>query len=100
MAYGLIYKFPTSVGQKEYEAVNAKLEITADDPTSPWPEGLITHAAGKTSSGEFWLYETWESKAKQEAFMSGRLGPALAAVGVPAPEQLVELDLINEIVPA
>jgi hypothetical protein len=43
----------------------------------------------------FWLYEVWESKAKQEAFMSSRLGRALGEVGVPAPTQVVELDLIN-----
>jgi hypothetical protein len=100
MAYGLIYKFPSSVGRKEYEAVNAKLEITADDPSSPWPDGLLTHASGTTNTGEFWLYETWESKTKQEAFMNSRLGAALADVGVPAPEQLIELDLINQIIPA
>jgi hypothetical protein len=100
MAYGLIYKFPSSVGRREYEAVNAKLEIEAADPKSPWPDGLITHAAGTTSAGEFWLYETWESKAKQEAFMNSRLGAALAANGVATPDQLIELDLINDIIPA
>jgi hypothetical protein len=95
MAYGLIYEFPASVGKREYDAVNEKLGIDSSDPKSAWPEGLLTHASGKTSDGVFWLYEVWESKAKQEAFIQSRLGPALGAVGVPAPTQLVELDLMN-----
>jgi len=32
--------------------------------------------------------------------MNSRLGAARAGVGVPAPEQLIGLDLINEIIPA
>jgi hypothetical protein len=95
MAYGLIYEFPSSVGEQEYHAVNEKLGIDSGDPTSAWPDGLRTHASGRTSEGVFWLYEVWDSKAEQEAFMSSRLGPALGAVGVPAPTQVVELDLIN-----
>ncbi len=95
MAYGLIYEFPSNVGAREYNAVNEKLGIDGSDPKSAWPEGLLTHASGTTSDGAFWLYEVWESKAKQEAFMSSRLGPALGAVGVAAPTQLIELDLIN-----
>ena len=95
MAYGLIYEFPASVGMREYDAVNEKLGIDSSDAQSTWPDGIITHASGKTSDGVFWLYEVWESKAKQEAFMQDRLGPALGAVGVPAPTQVIELDLIN-----
>jgi len=95
MAYGLIYEFPSSVGTREYDAVNEKLGIESTDPKSAWPDGLLTHASGKASDGVFWLCEVWESKAKQEAFMSSRLGPALGAVGVPAPTQVVELDLVN-----
>ena len=95
MAYGLIYEFPSSVGVREYDAVNEKLGIDSADPTSAWPVGLVTHASGKTSEGVFWLYEVWTSKTEQEAFMNRRLGPALAAVGAPAPTQVVELDLIN-----
>jgi hypothetical protein len=95
MAYGLIYEFPSSVGEAEYEAVNAKLGIDSSDANSAWPEGLITHASGPAPDGAFWLFEVWESKARQEAFMSTRLGAALAAVGVPAPTQVVELDLVN-----
>ena len=95
MAYGLIYEFPSSVGAQEYHAVNEKLGIDSDDPKSEWPEGLLTHTSGKTSDGVFWLYEVWESKAKQDAFMNSRLGPALGALGVPAPIQVIELELIN-----
>jgi hypothetical protein len=95
MAYGLIYEFPSSVGAREYHAVNEKLGIDSGDPASAWPEGLRTHASGETSEGAFWLFEVWESKAQQEAFVNSRLALALSAVGVPAPTRLVELDLIN-----
>jgi hypothetical protein len=93
--YGLIYEFPSSVGADEYQSVNEKLGIDGSDPKSAWPEGLLTHTSGKAADGLFWLYEVWESKAKQDAFMSSRLGPALGALGLPAPTQVVELDLIN-----
>ena len=95
MEYGLIYEFPASVGRDEYEAVNAKLGIDGADPKSPWPAGLISHASGKAGDGGFWLFEVWESKAHQENFAGSRLGAALAAVGVPAPTRVVELELIN-----
>jgi hypothetical protein len=95
MSYGLIYEFPTTVGKSEYDAVNKELGIDASDPASAWPDGLISHAGGTASNGAFWLYEVWESKAAQEDFMSSRLGAALAAVGVPAPAQVIELDLVN-----
>jgi hypothetical protein len=39
--------------------------------------------------------EVWSSKADQEAFMATRLGAALGAVGVPAPVQIIESDLVN-----
>lgn len=95
MAYGLIYEFPASVGKAEYDAVNAKLGIDGGDPDGDWPAGLVAHAAGTADDGTFWLSEVWESKARQEEFMSSRLGPALAAVGVAAPTRVVGLDLVN-----
>jgi hypothetical protein len=37
MAYGLIYEFPSTVGKREYDAVNEKLGIDPGDPKSAWP---------------------------------------------------------------
>ena len=41
------------------------------------------------------MSEVWDSKADQEAFMASRLGAALGAVGVPAPVQIIESELVN-----
>ena len=56
--------------------------------------GLLSHAAGTTTTG-FFSSEVWESKAAQEWFMAERLGPALAAVGVPQPLRLVVVDVVS-----
>ena len=39
------------------------------------------------------MFEVWDSKAEQEAWMGGRLGAALGAVGVSAPTRVTELDI-------
>ena len=44
---------------------------------------------------EFQAVDRPLSKADQEAFMGSRLGAALAEVGVPAPSQIIESDLVN-----
>lgn len=41
------------------------------------------------------MAEVWNSKADQEAFMATRLDSALGAVGVPAPIQIIESELVN-----
>ena len=74
-----------------------KLECSANG-TGDWPEGLISHAGGTISDG-FIVYEVWESKAKQEAFMAGRLGAALGAVGVPQPRKVTEVDIAGHYAP-
>ena len=73
--------------------MNAKLGINPDG-TGDWPDGLVSHSAGPTGTG--WVVtEVWAVKADQEAFMTGRLGEALGAIGVPAPVQVIESDLVN-----
>ena len=47
------------------------------------PAGLLFHAGGAKPGG--WVvFEVWESRADQEAFMHGRLGQALQEGGVTA----------------
>jgi hypothetical protein len=41
----------------------------------------------------------WESKAKQEAFMAGALGSALATVGLPQPRKVTEVDIVGHAAP-
>jgi hypothetical protein len=92
MAYGLVLVFE-GVTEKDYWAVNDQLGIKADSQEG-YPEGLIAHAGGPTDTG--WVViEMWESKAAQEAFMSTRLGAALAASGVHAPSQVIETNTVN-----
>jgi hypothetical protein len=94
MAYGITLVFE-NVNEGHYWAVNDKLGM----PKGSWknsdavPKGLVTHIAGPTPTG--WVVmEVWDSKADQEAFMGGRLGAALGAVGMPAPAQVIETDAV------
>jgi hypothetical protein len=93
MAYGIVLEF-TDVDRKQYDAVNDKLGIDMASGTGDWPAGLLSHAAGPLPSG--WIVsEIWESKSAHEGFMAGRLGAALAAVGVPAPTRVTDSDLVS-----
>jgi hypothetical protein len=92
MSYGLVFVFD-GVGADQYWAVNERLGINSDG-TGDWPAGILSHAGGPTATG--WVVsEVWNSKSDQEAFMESRLGPALGALGLPAPVQVIESDLAN-----
>lgn len=93
MSHAVVIVFE-GVSEADYWGVNDQLGINRDG-TGNWPEGLRSHAGGPTASG--WVViEKWESKAAHEAFMAGRLGAALAAVGLPAPSQVIETDTVND----
>ena len=95
MAYGILLEFDSSVGKTQYDAVNEKLGIDmSKHGAGEWPDGLFSHAGGTTPDG-FIVYEVWESKAKQEAWMGGALGAALGAVGVPQPSKVTEVDIVG-----
>jgi len=92
MSYGIVLVFE-GVGADQYWAVNDRLGIKPDG-TGDWPAGILSHTGGPTATG--WIVtEVWNSKADQEAFMASRLGPALGAVGLPAPSQVIESELVN-----
>ena len=82
MAAGLILQFPASVGEKEYDAVNAKIGFDPRTGGGDWPAGLQSHLAGKSDQGLV-VTEVWESKEAQAAFMESRLGPALGELSEP-----------------
>ena len=91
--YGVVIEFP-SIDQSFYDAVNALLGISDDDPVAGYPDGLLSHAGGPTPDG--WIVmEVWESKEAQETFMASRLGPALAEAGVPAPSRVTDSNLVK-----
>jgi hypothetical protein len=78
VAYGIVLEF-TDIDRKQYDAVNAQLGL--DMETGTLPGGWI-------------VSEVWESASAQESFMAGRLGTALAAVGVPAPTRVTDSELV------
>jgi hypothetical protein len=92
MAYGIVLEFDPSVTKTQYDAVNEKLGIDMGAGTGPWPAGLVSHAGGTTPDG-FVVFEVWDSKAQQEEWMGGKLGAALAAVGVAAPVRVNDVDI-------
>jgi hypothetical protein len=98
MAYGIVLEFDNTVGKKQYDAVNQKLGIDMAGGTGPWPEGLRSHAGGTTPTG-FVVFEVWDSKAQHAAWMSGRLGEALGAVGVPAPTRVTDVEITGFVAP-
>ena len=92
MPYGIVLALD-GVDEDQYWAVNEVLGINRDG-SGDWPAGLLSHTGGSTATG--WVVaEVWNSKSDQEAFMASRLGAALVAVGVPAPTQIIEADLVN-----
>ena len=92
MAYGIVLEFGKDVTKAQYDAVNEKLGIDIAKGTGDWPKGLKSHAGGTTPEG-FCVFEVWDSKAQQEAFMGGRLGAALGAVGVSQPTRVRDVEL-------
>lgn len=70
-----------------YHRVNEILGVNADG-SGDWPDGLVSHVGGSKNGNSLIVFEVWESQAQQEAFMSGRLGAALAEAGVPAPSRV------------
>ena len=98
MAYGIILEFGPDVTKQQYDAVNEKLSLDPATRSGDWPAGLKSHAGGTTPDG-FVVYEVWESKADHEAWLGGRLGAALAAVGVSEPTRVTEVDIAGMLVP-
>jgi hypothetical protein len=94
MAYGIVLEFGRDVTKAQYDAVNEKLGLDPAVHSGDWPEGLKSHAGGTTPDG-FCVFEVWDSKAEQEAWMGGRLGAALGAVGVSAPTRVTELEIVG-----
>jgi hypothetical protein len=88
MAEGLILEFD-GVTLDHYKAVNDRLGIDAFTGEGDWPNGLVFHSGGPKDGG--WVvFEIWESRADQEAFMEDRLGRALAEGGITDPPTRVE----------
>jgi hypothetical protein len=72
-----------------YDAVNKILGLDPVSGAGDWPEGMLCHAAGEHADGNgITVWEIWESREAQDAFMSSRLGPALGQAGAPEPTRV------------
>ena len=92
MSYAITLRFE-GVSEDTYWAVNDKLGIDRDFTTN-LPDGLVVHSAGPVGDDGWVVSEVWASRAEQEAFMAGRLGEALGAIGVPPPAQVIDTDAV------
>jgi hypothetical protein len=93
MAESVILEFK-GAGKDEYDQVNKILGIDYSTGAGDWPAPLLNHTAAITADGDLVVYEIWESKAAQEAFMA-QLGPALQEVGVAAPVRLEWFEVVG-----
>ncbi len=79
MAVGLRLKFDDGT-REQYEAVHSHIDVDANPP-----DGLIFHAAGPIDGG-WGVIDFWESRGHFDAFLAGRLGPAIQELGDRAPQ--------------
>ena len=93
MAEAIILEF--SGDASFYDKVDEILGVKPDG-TGDWPEGLLSHVGASPDGKSVVVFEVWESKAKQEAFMNERLGAALAQAGAPAPTRVEWLEVLGQ----
>ena len=84
MPDALLFEF-SGVSAVDYRAVNAILGLEPSSGDGAWPIGLLTHTGAAGEDGSFVVFEVWESRDAQVAWMESRLGPALTRAGIPEP---------------
>jgi hypothetical protein len=78
----------TGATAQEYRQVHTNLGLDPDDPSvGEWPTGLVSHTGSTNDRGQLIVFEVWQSRDAQQAFLEARLGEALAKAGVSPPEQ-------------
>jgi hypothetical protein len=84
MAVGFVLQFD-KMGKDKYEAVMKELGLKLGSNAN-WPEGIISHSAGKTPTGTC-VVDIWESEAAFGKFREAKLAAAFKKVGgVPEPK--------------
>jgi hypothetical protein len=73
------------VTKEHYDAVNAALGLDPQTGKGEWPDGLISHAAGRNDDGRLVVTEIWDTPEHQARFMEERLQSALIAGGIDSP---------------
>ena len=96
MSEAIILEFKGANVADQYNAVNSALGIDPTTGEGDWPDGLLTHVGASGAEGDLLVFEVWDSRASQEAFMTSRLGPALGEVGVPEPSRVEWLTMLGQ----
>jgi hypothetical protein len=84
MSEALILEFD-GVKADKYAEVNRALGIDPSTGEGDWPAGLLDHTGAV--GDHLVVFELWESREAQQAFMDARLGPALGKLGLPEPSR-------------
>jgi hypothetical protein len=95
MAEAIILEFTAPDSADLYDTVNGILGLDPATGKGDWPEGIVSHTAAREGDNLV-VFEVWESKAHQEAFMNDRLGPALGQAGAPAPTRVEWFSVIGQ----
>jgi hypothetical protein len=71
------------LGHEKYDALLKELGL--DQSGAKWPDGILSHTAGKTAGG-WCVVDVGESESAFEEFRATRLSPAFERVGgIPEP---------------
>jgi hypothetical protein len=88
MSDALILEFRNASPGLYYD-VNKVLGLDPLSGEGDWPDGMVSHTAAEHEDGNgLTVWEVWESREAQDAFMQSRLGPALGQTGAPPPSRL------------
>jgi len=83
MSVAIVLQFD-NVGQDKYDAIMKDLGL--DRMGAKWPEGSLSHTAGKSANG-WCVVDIWESEAAFAKFRESRLAASFARVGgMPEPK--------------
>ncbi len=79
MATGILFEF-NGMNEKQYDGINDLISLYGNPP-----RGLILHTAGPASTGQWRVFDIWESKDLFEQFFKQRLQPVFNQIGLNQP---------------
>ena len=87
MTVGIRVKFD-GMEAEQFDKLEAELGTRENIPA-----GLIFHASGPLDDGGWGVLAFWESREKFDSFVSERVGPAAAAVGMTVQPEIREFQV-------
>ncbi len=91
MAVAFVMEF-AALERAKYDAVMKEMGL--DRPDVNWPNGLVSHLAGKTADG-WCVVDVWESPQAFDAFRQSMLGPAFERVGGLPQPRVTQVDIYH-----